>query len=75
MNELTLAQQDAHLMGLALKQAEAAGASGQTPFGAVVVILSIDGRINEPVKWNAPGFYRAVHGRQWQRGEVPGCPV
>ena len=37
MNQLTLAQQDAHFMGLALKQADAAVASGQTPFGAVVV--------------------------------------
>jgi tRNA(adenine34) deaminase len=37
MNELTLMQQDVYFMGLALKQAEAAAAKGQTPFGAVVV--------------------------------------
>ena len=40
MNQLTVAQQDAHFMNLALKQADAAVASGQTPFGAVVVSQS-----------------------------------
>jgi tRNA(adenine34) deaminase len=43
MTRETLSERDAHFMGLALAQAEAAARRGQTPFGAVVV--DKDGRL------------------------------